>query len=217
MGSDLGLHGFLRSLPGTDPRNWCICWRLWIQGVDRGWPGWENQEAQCRNCKRKTCDDGHHRHVFPGGHRCCERIVCSNSPRKETPQRVWIRKHNFVWFCLVCSEFLKFVFASHILCTSHVWLSEIVSAYCATVCYSAMSLVYLHTLTSKMSCRLYLERVVTKIRLWIWYHTVETCVKTWQIWWVIFVLLTKCVCTKAVHVTPFHITPCCIIPFKKNK
>ena len=161
MGSDLGLHGFLRSLPGTDPRNWCICWRLWIQGVDRGWPGWENQEAQCRNCKRKTCDDGHHRHVFPGGHRCCERIVCSNSPRKETPQRVWIRKHNFVWFCLVCSEFLKFVFASHILCTSHVWLSEIVSAYCATVCYSAMSLVYLHTLTSKMSCRLYLERVVT--------------------------------------------------------
>ena len=38
-----------------------------------------------------------------------------------------------------------------------------------------------------------------------------------MIWWVIFVLLTKCVCTKAVHVTPFHITSCCIIPFKINK
>ena len=45
MGSDLGLHGFLRGLPGTDPRNWCVCWRLWIQGVDLFWPGWENQKA----------------------------------------------------------------------------------------------------------------------------------------------------------------------------
>ena len=34
MGSDLGLHGFLRGLPGTDPRKCCVCWRLWIQGVD---------------------------------------------------------------------------------------------------------------------------------------------------------------------------------------
>ena len=73
MGSDLGLHGFLRSLSGTDPRNWCVCWRLWIQGVDRFWPSWENQEAQCWNRQRKTCDDGYHRHVFPGG----ERVLCA--------------------------------------------------------------------------------------------------------------------------------------------
>ena len=73
MGSDLGLHGFLRSLPGTDPRNWCVCWRLWIQGVDRFWPSWENQEAQCWNRQRKTCDDGYHRHVFPGG----DRVLCA--------------------------------------------------------------------------------------------------------------------------------------------
>ena len=45
MGSDLGLHGFLRGLPGTDPRKCCVCWRLWIQGVDLFWPGWENQKA----------------------------------------------------------------------------------------------------------------------------------------------------------------------------
>ena len=74
MGSDLGLHGFLRSLPGTDPRNWCVCWRLWIQGVDRFWPSWENQEAQCWNRQRKTCDDGYHRYVFPGG----DGVLCAD-------------------------------------------------------------------------------------------------------------------------------------------
>ena len=138
MGSDLGLHGFLRSLPGTDPRNWCICWRLWIQGVDRGWPSWENQEAQCRNCKRKTGDDGHHRHVFPGGDRCCARIVCSNSPRTKISQRVWKRKYNFVWFRLVCSEFLMFVscqpYFQHIACLI-VWDCFDILRYGMLQCY----------------------------------------------------------------------------------
>ena len=56
------------------------------------------------------------------------------------------------WVSEVC--FLPAIF------WSHVWLFKTVSTYCATACYSAMSFVYLHTLTSKMSCRLYqyLER-----------------------------------------------------------
>ena len=86
MGSDLGLHGILRGLPGTDPRKCCVCRRLWIQGADRFWPGWENQKAQCRNRQRKTCDDGHHRHVFPGGGRglCGYCLLQLNQKRNTT-------------------------------------------------------------------------------------------------------------------------------------
>ena len=94
------------------------------------------------------------------------------------------------WVSDVC--FLPAIFSAH----SMFWLFEIVSTYCATVCYSAMSLVYLHTLTSKMSCRAVPGKSGDKIRLWIWYHSVEACAKTWQIWWVILVLLTKCVVHK---------------------
>ena len=91
--------------------------RLWIQGVDRGWPGWENQEAQCRNCKRKTGDDGHHRHVFPGGDRCCARIVCSNSPRKNTKKslkkeaQLCVILLGVFWVSDVC--FLPAIFSAH--------------------------------------------------------------------------------------------------------
>ena len=86
MGSDLGLHGILRGLPGTDPRKCCVCRGLWIQGADRFWPGWENQKAQCRNRQRKTCDDGHHRHVFPGGGRglCGYCLLQLNQKRNTT-------------------------------------------------------------------------------------------------------------------------------------
>ena len=66
MGSDLGLHGFLRGLPGPVCWNSCCRRRLWIQGLDLFRPCWENQEAQCRTCERKTGDDGHHWYVFPG-------------------------------------------------------------------------------------------------------------------------------------------------------
>ena len=40
----LAYMAFCEVLPGTDPRKRCVCWRLWIQGVDCFWPGWENQK-----------------------------------------------------------------------------------------------------------------------------------------------------------------------------
>ena len=78
-----------------------------------------------------------------------------------------------------------------------------------------MSLVYLHTLTSKVSCRLYLERVVTgsgcefdiilskhaqrhgRFDGWYWYSLSWPNVYT-QI---------------ALHITPYHTTSCCITSF----
>ena len=53
------------------------------------------------------------------------------------------------------------------------------------------------------------------IRLWIWYHSVKACAKTWQIWWVIFVLVTKCVCTNsfAYHTISYHVMLYHIIRF----
>ena len=50
-------------------------------------PAEKTKKLNAEIAKRKTCDDGHHRHVFPGGDRCCALIVRSNSPRRETPQR----------------------------------------------------------------------------------------------------------------------------------
>ena len=89
MGSDLGLHGILRGLPGTDPRKCCVCRGLWIQGADRFWPGWENQKAQCRNRQRKTCNDGHHRHVFPGrGRGLCGYCLLQLNQKRNTTKSV---------------------------------------------------------------------------------------------------------------------------------
>ena len=114
MGSDLGLHGFLRSLPGTDPRNWCVCWRLWIQSVDRFWPSWENQEAQCWNRQRKTCDDGYHRHVFPGGDRvlcayCLLRLSKTRNTAKIVAESAKCsrKNHKSVSICIAWSEFME--------------------------------------------------------------------------------------------------------------
>ena len=113
-------------------------------------------------------------------------------------------------------SFWSLFLASHIFSTSHVWLFEIVSTYCATVCYSAMSLVYLHTLTSKMSCRLCrlcLERVVT------WSDCEFDIIRSkhgqrhgrFDEW---YSLYWPNVYTQiALHITPYHITSCCIISF----
>ena len=64
LGTDLGLHGILRGVPGSVSWNTCCCGRLWLQGLDFIWPWRENEKALSRAGKRTTCDDGHHRHVL---------------------------------------------------------------------------------------------------------------------------------------------------------
>ena len=109
MGSDLGLHGLLRGFPGPVSWDSCCRRRLWIQGLDCFRPCWKDQEAQCRTCKRKTGDDGHHRNVFPGGDRVlCAYCLFQLTKKRNTAQKLnewnistqfqhmWIRKYNFV-------------------------------------------------------------------------------------------------------------------------
>ena len=98
----------------------------WIQGVLRFWPGWEDQKTQCRNRQRKTCDDGHHRHVFPGADRVlCDCLFQPKKKRKTTKsvaegvqqyrgsaqqnQQCSRKKHNSVSIRMACSEFLRFI------------------------------------------------------------------------------------------------------------
>ena len=70
LGTDLGLHGILRGFPGSVSWHTCCRWRLWLQGLDFIRSCRENQKIVSGTCQRKTCNDGHHRHVFPGAFAC---------------------------------------------------------------------------------------------------------------------------------------------------
>ena len=66
LGSDSGLHGLLRGLPGSVGRNSRCCGRLRLQSADLQRPCREDEKAFSGTCERTTGHDGHHRHVLPG-------------------------------------------------------------------------------------------------------------------------------------------------------
>ena len=66
LGSDSGLHGLLRGLPGSVGRNSRCCGRLRLQSADLQRPCREDEKTFSGTCERTPGYDGHHRHVLPG-------------------------------------------------------------------------------------------------------------------------------------------------------
>ena len=142
---------------------------------------------------------------FQAGMGFCAHIVCYNSTRKETPQRVWLKEcnnaehqHNRInigeerstILCQLAWRVLSLwsvCLASHVFSPPHVWLFGFV-----------LTAIFTHMLASKVSCsRMCREWVVSWCdwcdmhRLYHRYNAFEACTKTChlQIWW-LFILLS---------------------------
>ena len=156
----------------------------------------------------------------------CADIVCCNSTRKETPQRVWLKECNNVEHqhnriniveernAILCQlawrvlSLWRFFLASHVLSTPHVWLFDIV-----------FSVVFTNMLASKVTCRVCREWIVPWCdmhRLYHRYNAFEACTNTClllQIWYYSFCLSTKLyihiVCDyisyRAIAIISFHL------------
>ena len=114
---------------------------------------------------------------FQAGMGFCADIVCCNSTRKETPQRVWLKEcnnvehqHNriniveerntvlcqFAWCVL---SFWSLFLASHVFSTPHVSLFDIV-----------LTAIFTHMLANKVSCRMCREWIVLWCDMHRLYH-----------------------------------------------
>ena len=160
---------------------------------------------------------------FQAGIRFCAHIVCYNSTRKETPQRVWLKEcnnvehqHNriniveerstnlcqFAWCVL---SFWSLFLASHVFSTPHFSLAGIV-----------LTAIFTHMLANKLSCRMCQEWIVSWCdmdRLYNWYNALEACTKTWhfKIWYSSFCLYIIIHIISLHSISYYHIMSYCII------
>ena len=96
MGSDLGLHGFLRGLPGTDPRKCCYAGDFGFKVLTSSDPAEKTKKLNAEIANGRLAMMAIIGMFFQAGIRFCAHIVCYNSTRKETPQRVWLKECNNV-------------------------------------------------------------------------------------------------------------------------